>query len=429
MLEIGLAIFVLLVLSGFFSGSETALTAASKHVMHQLEQSGDKRANLVNEMHEDKERLIGAILLGNNLVNILASALATSLLIQLFGDNGVAFATVVMTMLILIFSEILPKTYAIRNANRMALFVAPIIKPVIVVLAPITLTINAIVRQLLLLLGAGPTAEGDREAAEEELRGAIELHDGDEPTVKQERDMLRSVLELTEVQVEEIMTHRRNVVAIDASLPSEEIVRQVLESPYTRIPLWKDDPENIVGVLHAKALLREVMRLGGDSKDLDIMSISTAPWFIPEQTLLLDQLQAFRNRREHFALVIDEYGSNMGVVTLEDIIEEIVGDIDDEHDVEVTGVAAQADGSYLIDGTVTLRDLNREYEWDLPDEEASTIAGLVLHESRRIPEVGQSFMFHEFRFDIVGRQSNQITRIRVTPPNEDDPENVEDPEN
>ncbi len=428
MLEIGLAIFVLLVLSGFFSGSETALTAASKHVMHQLEQSGDKRANLVNEMHEDKERLIGAILLGNNLVNILASALATSLLIKLFGEHGVAFATVVMTILILIFSEILPKTYAIRNANRMALYVAPIIKPVIVVLAPITLTINAIVRQLLLLLGAGPTAEGDREAAEEELRGAIELHDGDEPTVKQERDMLRSVLELTEVQVEEIMTHRRNVVAIDASLPSEEIVRQALESPYTRIPLWKDDPENIVGVLHAKALLRELMRLGGDAKDLDIMSISTAPWFIPEQTLLLDQLQAFRNRREHFALVVDEYGSNMGVVTLEDIIEEIVGDIDDEHDVEVTGVAAQPDGSYLIDGTVTLRDLNREYEWDLPDEEASTIAGLVLHESRRIPEVGQSFMFHDFRFDIVGRQSNQITRIRVTPPAEDDGANTEDAE-
>ena len=419
MLEIGLAIFVLLILSGFFSGAETALTAVSKHVMHQMEQNGDKRAVIVNALHEDKERLIGAILLGNNLVNILASALATSLLIQLFGDNGVVFATIVMTALILIFSEILPKTYAIRNANSMALVVAPIIKPVIAVLAPITLGINAIVRQVLLLIGAGPNAAESREAAEEELRGAIELHDGDEPSVKQERDMLRSVLELTEVQVEEIMTHRRNVVAIDVELPSEEIVSQVLESPYTRIPLWKDDPENIVGVLHAKALLREMMRLGGDAKDVDIMAISTPPWFIPEQTLLLDQLQAFRHRREHFALVVDEYGSNMGVVTLEDIIEEIVGDIDDEHDVEVTGVTAQADGSYQIDGSVTIRDLNREYEWDLPDEEASTIAGLVLHESRRIPEVGQSFMFHGFRFDIVSRQSNQITGIRVTPPSED----------
>ncbi len=425
MLEIGLAILVLLVLSGFFSGSETALTAASKHVMHQLEQSGDKRAVIVNDLHEDKERLIGAILLGNNLVNILSSALATSLLIKMFGDNGVAYATIAMTLLVLIFAEILPKTYAIRHANRMALVVAPIIKPMIAVFAPITLTINALVRYMLQVMGAGPNAEESREAAEEELRGAIELHDGDEPSVKQERDMLRSVLELTEVQVEEIMTHRRNVVAVDAGLPSDEIVKQVLESPYTRIPLWKDDPENIVGVLHAKALLREMMRNQGDTKDIDIMSIATPPWFIPEQTPLLDQLQAFRNRREHFALVIDEYGSNMGVVTLEDIIEEIVGDIDDEHDVEVTGVSPQADGSYLIDGTVTLRDLNREYEWDLPDEEASTIAGLVLHESRRIPEVGQSFMFHDFRFDIVGRQSNQITRIRVTPPSGDPGEQSE----
>ena len=425
MLEIGLAILVLLILSGFFSGSETALTAASKHVMHQLEQSGDKRAIIVNDLHEDKERLIGAILLGNNLVNILSSALATSLLIKMFGDNGVAYATIGMTLLVLIFAEILPKTYAIRHANRMALVVAPIIKPIIAVFAPVTLAINALVRYMLAVIGAGPNAEESREAAEEELRGAIELHDGDEPSVKQERDMLRSVLELTEVQVEEIMTHRRNVVAVDADLPSDEIVKQVLESPYTRIPLWKEDPENIVGVLHAKALLREMMRNQGETKDIDIMSIAAAPWFIPEQTLLLDQLQAFRNRREHFALVIDEYGSNMGVVTLEDIIEEIVGDIDDEHDVEVTGVSPQADGSYLIDGTVTLRDLNREYEWDLPDEEASTIAGLVLHESRRIPEVGQSFMFHDFRFDIVGRQSNQITRIRVTPPSGDPNEKSE----
>lgn len=419
MIEIGLAILVLLILSGFFSGSETALTAASKHVMHQMEQNGDQRAATVNALHEDKERLIGAILLGNNLVNILASALATSLLIQMFGDNGVAYATIAMTLLVLIFSEILPKTYAIRNANRTALAVAPLVKPMIMILGPVTLTINAIVRQMLNLIGAGSSADESREAAEEELRGAIELHDGDAPTVKQERDMLRSVLDLTEVQVEEIMTHRRNVVMIDANLPSAELVKLALDSPYTRIPLWKDDPDNIVGVLHAKALLREIMRAGGTPENIDIMAIASTPWFVPEQTMLLDQLQAFRDRREHFAIVVDEYGAQMGVVTLEDIIEEIVGDIDDEHDIAVTGVTQPGDGTYLVDGTVTIRDLNREFEWDLPDEDASTIAGLVLHESRRIPEVGQSFMFHGFRFDIVGRQRNQVTQIRLTPPADD----------
>ncbi len=424
MLEIGLAIFVLLILSAFFSGSETALTAASKHVMHQLEQNGDKRAEMVNAMHEDKERLIGAILLGNNLVNIFASALATSLLISLFGDNGVAYATLAMTFLVLVFAEILPKTYAIRNANSMALGVAPILRFVIAVFAPVTLTINALVRQVLNLFGAYVSADESREAAEEELRGAIELHDGDEASVKQERDMLRSVLELTEVQVEEIMTHRRNVEAIDIGLPSDEIVRQVLDSPYTRIPLWRDDPENIVGVLHAKALLREVMNRDGIVGDLSIEDIASTPWFVPEQTMLLDQLQAFRDRREHFALVIDEYGSNMGIVTLEDIIEEIVGDIDDEHDEQVVGVESQPDGSFLVEGSVTIRDLNREFEWDLPDEEAATLAGLVLHESRRIPEIGQCFMFHDFRFDIVARERNQITRIRLTPPaNADSDEN------
>jgi Mg2+/Co2+ transporter CorB len=422
MLEIGLAILVLLIMSGFFSGSETALTAASKHVMHHMEQNGDKRAAMVNAMHEDKERLIGAILLGNNLVNILASSLATSLLITMFGDNGVAYATIAMTLLVLIFSEILPKTYAIRNANSTALAVAPIVKPMIAILGPVTLGINALVRQMLNIIGAGNNAGENREAAEEELRGAIELHDGDAPTVKQERDMLRSVLELTEVQVEEIMTHRGNVVAIDANLPPSEIVRLVLDSPYTRIPLWKDEADNIVGVLHAKALLREVMRLDGNVETLDIMSIASPPWFVPEQTLLLDQLQAFRDRREHFALVVDEYGAQMGVVTLEDIIEEIVGDIDDEHDVAVVGVTPQPDGSYLVDGTVTIRDLNREFEWDLPDEEASTIAGLILHESRRIPDVGQRFSFHDFRFEIVGRQRNQVTQIKLVPPVEENDE-------
>lgn len=426
MIEIGLAILVLLILSGFFSGSETALTAASKHVMHSAEQNGDHRARLVNKLHEDKERLIGAILLGNNLVNILASALATSLLIELFGDNGVVYATIAMTLLVLIFSEILPKTYAIRNANKMALAIAPVIHPIISILAPITLAINAIVHRMLSLFGGGPTADESREAAEEELRGAIELHDGDQPTVKQERDMLRSVLQLNEVQVEEVMTHRSNVATIDASLPVEEIVKQAIASPFTRIPVWQNDHDNVVGILHAKALLREMMERSGNVGDLDIMTIVSNPWFIPETTLLQDQLEAFRSRREHFAVVVDEYGSNMGIVTLEDIIEEIIGDIDDEHDVEVVGVTAQDDGSYLVDGSVTLRDLNREFEWDLPDEEAVTIAGLILHESRRIPDIGQCFMFHGFRFDIVGRERNQITQVNLIPPKDEESDEMDE---
>ena len=409
-------IFFLLLLSAFFSGSETALTAVSRPYMHQLEQSGDKRAGVVNNLHAEKERLIGAILLGNNLVNILASALATSVLISLFGETGVIYATIAMTLLILIFSEILPKTYAIRNANKAALSIAPVIKVIVTLFTPITLLINMLVSGIFGLFGAKYRASDVYDMGDEELRGAIELHAGeDEQAVRHKRAMLRSVLELAEVQVSEIMTHRRNATTIDANLPEAEAIDQILASPYTRIPLWRDSPDNIVGVLHAKALLREIRNQGRDAQDIDLAKLAADPWFIPEQTLLLDQLETFRERREHFAIVVDEYGGLMGIITLEDIIEEIVGDIDDEHDLTVEQVRREHDGSFILDGSATIRDINRQYDWRLPDEEAATLAGLILHESRRIPQVGQSFMFHDFQFDILERQRHQITSIRVTP--------------
>ncbi len=414
------AIVLLLVLSGFFSGSETALTAASRARMHQLDQEGNHRARIVNRLRDNKERLIGAILLGNNLVNILASALATSLLLSLVGEGAVPLATLIMTLLVLIFSEVLPKTYAIHHAEKAALAVAPLLRTVVLVLAPIVQTINLVVRGVLRLFGPdfGRVTLSDYR---DELRGAIELHRGSDEEIREERAMLRSILDLDNVEVAEIMTHRRNVVAIDADLPAAEIVDAVMDSPFTRIPLWQGDPDNIIGVLHAKDLLRAVKGRHGDPGKLDILAIAAKPWFIPDTTTLLDQLRAFRTRREHFALVVDEYGSLQGVVTLEDILEEIVGDIADEHDVPVAGVRPQPNGSYIVDGTVTIRDLNRRFEWRLPDDKASTIAGLVLHEAQRIPEVGQAFTFYNFRFEILRRQRHQITLLRVTPPPEIDP--------
>ncbi|CCQ74638.1 HlyC/CorC family transporter [Magnetospira sp. QH-2] len=416
-------IFFLLLISAFFSGSETALTAASPPLMHRLEQDGDRRAAIVNRLHANKDRLIGAILLGNNLVNIMASAVATGFLIELFGSAGIAYATLGMTLLVLIFAEILPKTYAFRNANGAALGIAPWIGALVFLLAPITGALQWVVRGTFLIFGVRLDTNDSLGANADELRGAIELHEGDadddEETTRRERAMLRSVLELQDVEVGEIMIHRKNVIALDADAPPAEIVDAVLSSPFTRLPLWRDDPDNIIGVLHAKALLRAVRaRDGGlESLDgLDVVALAADPWFIPETTTLHGQLQAFRKRREHFSLVVDEYGALLGIVTLEDILEEIVGDIDDEHDITFSGVALEADGSYRVDGEVTIRDLNRQFEWRLPDEEAATLAGLVLHESRRIPDVGQSFKFHGFRFDILERQHNQITLVRVVPP-------------
>ena len=405
-----------LLLSGFFSGSETALTAASQPRMHLLQQQGDRRAGIVTRLFLQREKMIGAILLGNNLVNILASALATSLLIDNFGSRGVLYATGVMTLLVLVFGEVLPKTYAFYNADYVALKVAPAFRYIVALLAPITETVNLVIRGTMRLAGIRMSTDGEESQAEEALRGAIELHAGDEPDTHQERVMLRSILDLADVDVSEVMHHRQDIVMVDADLPPSQIIDQVVQSPYTRIPLWRGQTDNILGVLHAKALLRQVRDHTGDLDRINIETEATTTWFIPESTSLLDQLQAFRQRREHFALVVDEYGSLMGVVTLEDILEEIVGDISDEHDVAPIGVRAQSDGSYLVDGRVTIRDLNRRFEWRLPDDDAATIAGLVIQIGRVIPYEGQIFMLEGFRFEVVSRQRNRLAVIRITPP-------------
>ncbi len=410
-----LAILVLLLLSAFFSGSETALTAVSRPYMHQLEQDGSRAAKRVNRLIAVRDRLIGALLLGNNLVNILASSLATSALVGLFGDAGVLYATVGMTVAVVMFGEVLPKTYAIYNANKMALRVGGPVAAVVALLSPVVRLIEVVTRLLFRAFGAKYATEATIETAMMELRGAIEVHAA-EGEVETERKMLRSILDLDNVGVSDVMTHRRAAVTIDAGLPPAEIVDQVLKSTFTRVPLWRDNPDNIVGVVHVKDVLRAVRALGSELDRLDVAELAAAPWFIPDSTTLLEQLTAFRARREHFALVVDEYGALLGIVTLEDILEEIVGDIADEHDAAVAGVKPQTNGSFVVDGTVTIRDLNREFDWHLPDEQAATVAGLLLHESRQIPSVGQVFRFFGFRFEVLRRQRNQITLIRLTPP-------------
>ncbi|MCA8929688.1 MAG: HlyC/CorC family transporter [Alphaproteobacteria bacterium] len=412
-----LAVIVLIGVSAFFSGSETALTAASRARIHHRARKGDKRAETVRRLREKKETLLGALLLGNNLVNILSASLATSVLVGLFGQAGVALATLGMTLLLLIFAEVLPKTIAITHPDQTALKVAPLVRWVVRVLAPAVIAVQWIVRGLLRAFRIAPQSATSHEAHEEELRGAIELHRSDNPDTHVERHMLRSVLELGEVETADVMTHRSRMVAVDASLPAREIVDQVLNSPYTRIPLWRDEPDNIVGVLHAKALLRAVRNSDTELSHVDLQEIAAEPWFIPDTTTLWDQLQAFRKRREHFALVVDEYGALMGMVTLEDILEEIVGDITDETDISVPGVRLQPDGSVTAAGTVTIRDLNRQFDWSLPDDKATTIAGLILYEARLIPEAGQTFEFFGFRFRILRRTGNRISAVRISPPN------------
>ena len=416
-----LLIVGLLCLSAFFSGSETSLTATSRARMLQMERDKHPGAAVVNKLIGDGESLLGSILLGNNLVNIAASMIAGQLFEDLLGGNSVLWATLVMTALVLIFAEVMPKTYALSNPDRFALAVARPILLAVKVFAPVVSAVQVVVRGTLRLFGAN--VEGPVLSAHDELRGAIALHHEEGGVVKDDRDMLGGVLDLRELTVDDIMVHRKSIVMIDAEKKPEEIVTEALHSPHTRLPLYREDAENIVGILHVRDIARALHEADGDASVIDIDALRREAWFVPETTEVLDQLNAFREKREHFALVVDEYGALMGLVTLEDILEEIVGAIEDEHDIAVEGIQPDAEHSaWLVDGAVPIRDLNRALDWELPDEEAVTIAGLVIHEAQTIPERGQVFQFHGARFEVVERRRNQITKLRVSvSPDELDP--------
>lgn len=419
-MEIGIfvslvGIFILLLLGAFFSAAETSLTGASKARMFAREKEGSKRAALVNKIRKRKDQMIGAMLLGNNFVNTLGAALATGILIKMSGEVGIFYATAIMTIMILIFAEVLPKTYAVHHAEKFALRYAYVIQFFIRLFYPITQTVGWLVRMALKFFDVDIT-KATAGSQDELLRGVIDMHYGSDYETKNQRVMLRSILDLFEVTVEDIMIPRQKVFMIDGDLPVREIVDEVLKSAYSRLPVWKDRQDNIIGVIQVRLLLKALSDSSGDLSRVDIKEAMLEPWFIPETTNLHDQLQAFRERKEHFATVVDEYGTFMGVVTLEDILEEIVGEIDDEVDENVPGVKRGKGGSFLVDGSVTIRELNREFEWRLPDEHYSTVAGLILHESETIPDIGQKFLFHGMKFEVLNRDRHRLTRLRITPP-------------
>jgi Mg2+/Co2+ transporter CorB len=408
-------VLVCLLISAAFAGAETALTASSRATMLQLAKQGDRRAAIVNRLLEARERLISALLIGNNSVNIIASSLATAVLIARFGDRGVLYSSVVMTFLIVVFAEVLPKTVAFNAPDRFALAVARPIAWTVRLLTPALVAIEALVNWLLcrfgMQVGEGPSIISPHE----ELRGAVDLLHREGGVEKHDRDMFSGLLDLRDLTVSDVMIHRTEMITINADDPPEEVVKAALEAAVTRVPLWRGKPDNIVGIMHAKDLLRAIHAADGDLDKIDIAAVARPPWFVPDIRPLSEQLKAFRRRKTQLALVVDEYGEVEGLVTLEDILEEIVGDISDEHDIAVPGVRRQPDGSVNVDGNVPIRDLNRAMDWNLPDDEATTVAGLVIHEARLIPEPGQTFTFHGFRFRVLRRVRNRITVLRITP--------------
>lgn len=418
------AILLLLMFSAFFSGSETALTAASRAKLRSRADKGDEGAQAALNVTEDSERLIGAILLGNNVVNILSASLATALFTNLLGASGVAIATLVMTVLVLIFAEVMPKTYAISSPETVSSLVARPIRWVTRLLSPIVAVVRFIVRGILGLFGLQTDPESHMFSVHEEIAGALSIGQSTGAVQKEDRDRLLGALDLGSRTVEEIMRHRSGIQMIDCDMPPATILDAVLASPHTRLPVYKDERENVVGVIHAKDLLRAVNKAIRDSGDpgalqtFDVMAVAMKPYFVPDTTALDEQMREFLKRRTHFALVVDEYGSLRGLITLEDIIEEIVGEIADEHDTEDDQtLTPNAQGDYTVDGGMTIRDLNRQVEWNLPDDEANTVAGLVIHMAQSIPDQGQVFSFHGYRFEVVTRRENRITKLRIRPLN------------
>ncbi len=409
----GLIVFLSLILSAFFSGSETALTAASRARMHALETSGDGRARIVNKLLAMRERFIGAMLLGNQLVNIGASAFTTSVLVAVAGEHGVIYATIIMTVLVVVFAEVMPKMIAINYPDQFSLFFARIVAFFVAIFGPVLIGVEGFVRLFLRLFGVTIGEHSSMISGHQELRGQVDLLHKEGSVGKGDRDMLGGLLDLRELAVTDVMVHRTKMRTIDLGLTPAEIVREVLASPFTRMPLWEERPDNIVGILHAKDLLRALDAAGGDASQLDVAELALPAWFVPDTTPLQDQLKSFLKRKTHFALVVDEYGEVQGLVTLEDILEEIVGDIKDEHDSGVTGVRPQPDGSVNVDGGVPIRDLNRYLDWNLPDDEATTIAGLVIHEARTIPETAQVFNFYGYRFQVMRKQRNRLTVLKI----------------
>lgn len=413
-----LILIFLLMCSFFFSGTETAVTTVSKPLLHEQEKQGNKRAALLNRLKSDNGRLLGTLLFGNNIVNIATTALSTSLLIEAVGEKwGVLLSTFVVSFVILVFSEILPKTYALYTPYSFAMTATPILHFCSIIFHPFVVGLNFISSLVIRLLPKSNHAVDMEEKLKAEIRGTLDLNK--ETALAQEQNMLKSVLDLDDVTVEDIMQHRSQITSLNVSLPVKEIFNFITHTPYSRIPLWRGKRDNIVGVLHVKAVLK-MMNLPTDSlQKLNILDYCVKPWFILNTTSLMDQLHAFKKRREHFALVVDEYGSLQGLVTLEDVLEEIVGEIEDENDrpEETSFQPIKTEtGAWRVDGATTIRDLNRHFGWDLPDENAATIAGLVLYLAERIPTKGQTVALNGFTFNVTGKEGNRLTTIDILTP-------------
>jgi Mg2+/Co2+ transporter CorB len=410
-------IIILLLLSAFFSASETAVMSVSRSKLQKLKMDGNKKAIILAKLRgDDKEKFIGSILLGNNFANIAASAIATSISIDLFGESGVAplLATVFMTIIILIYSEVLPKTYAVRHSEKVGLKVAGICTFLTRIFYPITFTIRIIVDKTLHLMVKDHNNKDDLTGLDA-IRGAIDLHHEEGEVFIEDKFMLGGVIDLEEIRVEEIMIHRNHITSINIDDTIENITDRIINSPYSRMPIWQGDPENIISIIHIRDFVKLLHSIGPRKiKVSDISGVAREPWFIPNTTTLKTQLTAFRDKHYHFALVVDEYGNILGLLTLEDIVEEVVGQIEDEYDRGGNKVKVLSENSVISYGDTTIRDLNRMMNWDIDDEHVSTIGGLLIHSAEKVPEISDKIIVGNYKLKLLKKTRNKIIKVKIS---------------
>ena len=403
-----LALPALLVLSGFFSGSETALLSLDKLRVRLLQQQGRRGADKLAKLLDNPDRLLSGILVGNNLINIAASVIATGLFVGYFGEQGEWLTVIILTPLLLIFAEVCPKTYAAQYPEKMSFFVLNPIRLVLWLLAPVVYVVSALSR-LLTSFFRGEAAEG-LSVSEDEIRAIIEVGEESGVVAADQRRMLHGIFDLSETRVRDVMIPRIEVVGIDISASFQEVLDLIRSDNHSRFPVFSDSLDSVVGIVHSKEVFDYIDR----TEDFSLRDICRKPYFVPESKRIAVLLQSFRQQHQHLAMVVDEYGGVEGIVTLEDVVEEIVGEIHDEYDIEEIDFRQLAPGRFLVDGAVSLRTVNRHFGLDLPEDHVTTLAGYLLRIMGKIPSEGESFEENGIIFRVKRMEDRRIEEVEMT---------------
>ncbi len=407
---IGILVF-LIIASGFFSGSETGLMSLNRYRLRNLVNKKHKGATLAQKLLDTPERLIGLILLGNNAVNILASAIATIIGLRLMGEAGIAVATIMLTVIILVFAEVTPKTLAALHPERYALPASFLLALLLKFFYPVVWFINQITNLLLRLLGIPKQARSVTRLSRDELR--IVVNEASSMIPRQHQEMLLGILDLEQISIDEIMIPRNEIVGIDLEDDWNTVVKQLSESQHTRLPVYEGDIDHIVGMLHLRNALALFNQKSFDVDDLH--NIIREAYYVPAGTPLNTQLLNFQKEKRRIALVVNEYGDIQGLITLEDILEEIVGEFTTDPAASSKDIYQQEDGSYLINGSITIRELNKALDWKLSAEGPKTLNGVILEYLEQIPDPGTSLMLEQYPIEITQSNINAVKTVRYNP--------------